>query len=70
MDIDEAQKLKLLAECEKYDYTMVLYWNIWSNYFSRVVLDAASEYRLKHNSNNESVQVILINTATTMSDND
>ena len=70
MDINDAEKSILLDRIHKYDYTMVLYWNIWSNYFSKVVLKEASKYREEHNSNGESVQLILVNTAITMSENE
>ena len=36
-EIDEATKQKIIAESKMHTYTFVLYWNIWTNYYSKVV---------------------------------
>ncbi len=43
-------------------YTMVVYWNIWSNHFSKVMLKEVEKYRKKFDPTGSNTLIILVNT--------
>ena len=51
---------KLLEDTQKYDYTFVVYYTIWTNYFSEHVLSEVSKTK---RSNPDKIRVVLVNTA-------
>lgn len=50
----------ILKEYKNYDYIFLVYWNIWTNYFSKHVLKEVSKIKEEYSDN---VLVILVNTA-------
>jgi hypothetical protein len=53
-------KEKLNENCGYYKYTIVFYWNIWSNYYSKVIFKELKNFKDKINE--EKIRIILINT--------
>ena len=60
INIDSETKLKVIKESRKHDYTFVVYWTIWTNYFSKHVLKEVSKIKIKEP---DKILVILVNTA-------
>ncbi len=60
IDIDPNTKLKVIEAAKKYEYTFVVYWTIWTNYFSKHVLQQVSRIKAKEP---DKVLVILVNVA-------
>jgi len=60
IELDTEVKNTILKEYRRYNYIFVVYWNIWTNYFSRHVLKEVS--RIKELNKGE-VLVLLVNTA-------
>jgi hypothetical protein len=58
--IDSTLTDGILKMSKTYDYTFVVYWNIWTNYFSKHVLREVSKMKRKHPNR---VLVIFVNTA-------
>lgn len=63
MNTTTQTKSILLVETPEFDYTIVVYWNIWSNYYSKVILEAASDYTIHQNEAGHHIRLILINSA-------
>lgn len=55
-------QLQIIEDASNSDYIMVLYWNIWSAYFSEIVLRQASDFMLKYNTDSTRLTLILVNT--------
>ncbi len=62
-DISAAQKEQITQAVAKNKYTFVVYWTIWSNHFSEVMLKAVKSYLKRYESADFQVQVILVNNA-------
>lgn len=62
-NITGEKRNEILEKSSDYDYTLVVYWNIWTNYFSREVLEKASSYATENNNPNSKILLILVNTA-------
>lgn len=60
VEINSDLRNKILKEYRNYNYIFVVYWNIWTNYFSRHVLKEVSRIKEIHTGE---VLVLLINTA-------
>jgi len=57
-DIDSLSLNKMIKDISNSELTIIVYWNIWSNYFSKVMLKDISKYKEKHG---DKLCVILIN---------
>lgn len=62
-EIDETTKQKIIAESKTHTYTFVLYWNIWTNYYSKVVFKEIEKYIEKHQAEDFSILYIIVNNA-------
>lgn len=62
-EIDETTKQKIIAESKTHTYTFVLYWNIWTNYYSKVVFKEIEKYIKKHQAEDFSILYIIVNNA-------
>jgi len=62
-EIDDAIKRKIIAESKTHTYTFVLYWNIWSNYYSKVLFKEIAKYIEKHQTDDFSILFIIVNNA-------
>lgn len=60
--LSSTQKEQILQAVPNNTYTFVVYWNIWSNHYSEVMLKAVKKYLKSHESNDFNIQVILVNT--------
>ncbi len=61
-EISDGQKEAILKEAPQNKYTFVVYWNIWSNHYSEVILKSVRKYLKKYESDAFKVLVILVNT--------
>ncbi len=59
-DITEATKKEILLKARESDRIILCYWNIWSKYFSKVVLKGIRKYKQNHP--DERTLIILVNT--------
>lgn len=59
-DISNAQKQELLSS-NHHKYTIVIYWNIWSNYYSRIMLKELNKHFERYK-DKDLYRVILVNT--------
>jgi len=59
-DITDIEKKRVILESQKYKYSIVVYWNIWTNHFSKKVLKDLS--KLKQEYKNE-IYLVLCNSA-------
>ncbi len=59
----ETEKTAVLNAIKNTDYTIVVYWNIWSKYYSKVILKELHQYLKIHNNPKKQITVILVNTA-------
>lgn len=62
-DISTSIKEDILRSTNSYDYTLVVYWNKWSKYYSRILLLEASKFFEFHNAHGRGIRLILVNTA-------
>src|SRR5690625_421383 len=62
-DIDYELKNQLISESKESAYIFVMYWNIWSNHFSKVVLKAIEDYLEKYETEDNRFLYILVNNA-------
>lgn len=60
-NINESDRQEILAKASQKKYTIVVYWNIWSNYYSKVMLKELRKYLKKYQMKDE-VLIILVNT--------
>lgn len=60
-NITDSDQQEILAEAGRKKFTFVVYWNIWSNYYSKIMLKKLREYLKKFEMKNE-VLIILVNT--------
>jgi len=60
INIDSGSKLKLIEEFAEFDYVFVVYWTIWTKYFSKHVLKQVSKIKGKEP---DKVLVLFVNTA-------
>jgi hypothetical protein len=60
IDITPETRNKVLKESGSYDYVFVVYYTIWSNYFSKHVLKEVSKVKAR---NRDKIMVILVNVA-------
>jgi hypothetical protein len=60
INISEQTKKQVIEFSNSYDYTFVVYWTIWTNYFSKHVLREVSKIKRSYPSK---VCIIFINTA-------
>lgn len=63
-EIDDIQKTNRNSK-----YTMVVYWNIWSNYYSKVIFKELKRYLKEYESEDFPVMVIIVNTGFTPTEN-
>ncbi len=61
LNISEKTKDEIKLKNRQRTYTIVVYWNIWSNYFSKITLRKVKQY-LKNFEMQDEVLIILINT--------
>ncbi len=61
LNISEEIKNEIKLKSNQKTYTIVVYWNIWSNYFSKITLQKVKQY-LKEFKLKDEVLTILINT--------
>ncbi|AEA44236.1 hypothetical protein [Fluviicola taffensis] len=59
-NINESEEQRILLGAQEKKYTIVIYWNIWSNHYSKIMLKKLKEYLLKFEMKNE-VLIILVN---------
>lgn len=59
--LNDAQEKEILSASKGKKYRFVVYWNIWSNYYSRVMLKEISRYLKKYQAE-KTTMVILVNT--------
>lgn len=60
-NINDSNRQEILVKASKKKFTFVVYWNIWSNYYSRVMLKELKNYLRKFEMKDE-VLTILVNT--------
>ena len=60
VDINPETKAKVLEESASYDYVFVVYYTIWSNYFSKHVLKEVSKAKARYR---DKIMVIFVNVA-------
>lgn len=60
-DISESDRQEIFVKANEKKYTLVIYWNIWSNYYSKVMLKELRKYLQKFQMKKE-VLIILVNT--------
>ncbi|MNK28051.1 hypothetical protein D3C87_464200 [compost metagenome] len=60
-NITESDQQELLAKASEKKYTLVVYWNMWSNYYSKIILKELRKYLQKYQMKKE-VLIILVNT--------
>ena len=60
INISSETKSDIIDLASKYDYTFIVYWTIWTNYFSKHVLREVSKIKSKYP---DKVLVILVNTS-------
>ena len=60
-NISEVDRQEILVKTSSKKFTFVVYWNVWSNYYSRVMLKELKNYLRKFDMKNE-VLIILVNT--------
>ncbi|MNY15727.1 hypothetical protein D3C86_1489550 [compost metagenome] len=58
VDIEPGIRQKVLSDSKKYKHIYVVYWNIWTGYYSKQVLKEVSKVKAKHP---DEVLVILVN---------
>jgi len=58
--INSDYRSEILKEYKNYKYIFVVYWNIWTSYFSRHVLKEVSRIKKR---NSKDILVIVVNTA-------
>lgn len=58
--IDENKRSEILTKSKYYKYTFVVYWTIWTNYFSKHLLKEVSKIKTKFS---DDVLVVLVNLA-------
>ena len=62
-DIDYEMKNQLVAESKESTYIFVMYWNIWTKQFTRVVLKALESYMTTYDPDRTKFLYILVNNA-------
>ena len=62
-DIDNEMKNQLVAESKESTYIFVMYWNIWTKQFTRVVLKALESYMTTYDPDRTKFLYILVNNA-------
>ena len=55
------QSKAILEQSKSVQYTLMVYWNIWSNHYSRIILKKLNHYLTKYDMK-KNCQIILINT--------
>jgi hypothetical protein len=60
--VSNLEKEQIRQAALQHDYTFVVYWNIWSNHYSKVMLKAVKKYLKRYESENFKIQVVLVNT--------
>lgn len=61
LQFSDSLKKEILIQSNKKKYTMVIYWNIWSNYYSKIIFKKVKKY-FKIYKNREQFLIILLNT--------
>ena len=61
LNIQEKVKDEIKLKSSQKTFTIVIYWNIWSNYFSKIIFQKLKKY-LKRYEMYDDVLIILINT--------
>lgn len=61
LGLNEDIHSEILGFHKKRKYSIVVYWNIWSNYYSKVIFKNLDKYLNKYN-NREDCLIILVNT--------
>ncbi len=61
LNIQEKVKDEIKLKSSRKTFTVVIYWNIWSNYFSKIIFQKLKKYLKKYEMQDD-VLVILINT--------
>jgi hypothetical protein len=61
LNISKEMKDNILLKNSEKKYTFVIYWNIWSNYLSRIIFINLKKYLVKYQMQ-ESSLIILVNT--------
>lgn len=62
-DIDNEMKNRIIAESQESTYVFVMYWNIWTKHFSKVVLKELESYMATHDPDRTKFLYILVNNA-------
>jgi hypothetical protein len=60
-NISESDRQAILVKASKKKFTFVVYWNIWSNYYSKIILKKLKKYLKEFQMKND-VLIILVNT--------
>lgn len=60
INASDSMKEELKENSKYYKYTIVFYWNIWSNYYSKIIFKELKKFQNKIN--REKIRIILINT--------
>lgn len=61
LSLDEYIHSEIIETSKKRKYSIVVFWNIWSNYYSKVIFKNLKKYLNKYN-NREDCLIILVNT--------
>lgn len=61
-DLPSSEKTTISEACSKNAYTFVVYWNCWSNHYSKVMLRAVKKYLKNYETPDFQIQVLLVNT--------
>lgn len=59
--VTESEEREILAKAGEKKYTLVFYWNVWSNYYSKIIFRKLKKY-LKEFRMKEDLLIILVNT--------
>ncbi|MNV23284.1 hypothetical protein D3C71_1142920 [compost metagenome] len=61
-NLSPSEKTRIEEVCSKNAYTFVIYWNCWSNHYSKVMLQAVKKYLKNYETPDFQIQVVLVNT--------
>ena len=48
LELSANERQRISQESKKFKYSIVVYWNIWTNHFSKKVLKELSDFKDKH----------------------
>lgn len=60
-ELEDTIESNILDVQKNRKYTFVIYWNVWSNYYSKIIFKKLDKYLKNYNNRNDSL-IILVNT--------